>query len=154
MSYGSRGGMSTDTAAFAALLNELRGPLTGVAAVSCPVLPLSACGFACCWHLQHGNRAACGSTRCTCACPHLLTFVCLFPLLPHTHADTEQEQPARYYLIVCGRRLARIDCVLSCILPVLCLHAHSHARFRARAPSLAIHCHCCPSVVWGAVLIL
>jgi len=29
---GSRG-MSTDTAAFAALLNELRGPLTGVAAV-------------------------------------------------------------------------------------------------------------------------
>ena len=27
-------GMSTDTAAFAALLNELRGPLTGVAAVA------------------------------------------------------------------------------------------------------------------------
>jgi hypothetical protein len=32
---------STDTAAFAALLNELRGPLTGVAAVS--LLPADFC---------------------------------------------------------------------------------------------------------------
>lgn len=34
----ARGGsnMSADTAAFAALLNELRGPLTGVAAVDNP----------------------------------------------------------------------------------------------------------------------
>jgi hypothetical protein len=29
----------SDTAAFAALLNELRGPLTGVAAVSIPAIP-------------------------------------------------------------------------------------------------------------------
>ena len=34
MSRGPRNTSSTDTAAFAALLNELRGPLTGVAAVS------------------------------------------------------------------------------------------------------------------------